>query len=377
MGDQGGCAGNEFCDEQKQVAEKMKTYVANRKAKNPNSELLFVLSVGDNFYWTGVTPGRFDKTWADIYGDTLTSVPWFAVLGNHDYGNDDPGTGCPDTQSRFTCNSANQNSQACGGSSPYSTEPQGYNGNFLDIDKGGVGRGEHNRLNWHQPDYTYYYSIPALDFELVALDWNAYDIGGLGGNGLDHGASKMKDLCGGVSNVVANLNAIKDASTEVLNNRAEASASKNVAIIGHYPDGFQQGHNFREMYLDHMDASKRDGTKIFNFYGHTHHQECFGTSGGECVNFLTGGSGGCCGRGDVPAGFVAIAWDSDATQKVECFTPDHDCTINPYGSGSRRLGATSNVTTAATLEVTCEKTISGDKDCPNYVPPQDYKLQTP
>eukprot|EP00443_Scrippsiella_acuminata_P077273 CAMPEP_0115441892 /NCGR_PEP_ID=MMETSP0271-20121206/37066_1 /TAXON_ID=71861 /ORGANISM="Scrippsiella trochoidea, Strain CCMP3099" /LENGTH=394 /DNA_ID=CAMNT_0002867709 /DNA_START=102 /DNA_END=1284 /DNA_ORIENTATION=+ len=333
VADQGGCGGcDTCCSTQAQIATKMKAYVESRKAANPNSQLLFVLAAGDNFYWTGAQEGSFTSTWAGVYGDELTSVPWFAVYGNHDYGNSDPGSACPGAQPRFTCNSTNQNDAACGGSNPYSVEAQGYNSNQLNADKGGVDGAV--RANYHMPDYTYFYSIPDLDFELVAMDWNSVDIGGLGGQGTCDtcGAHLLLEYCGTQDALISSLTAIKDASTEVMNNRSATAASSNVAILGHYPDEFQSDTNFRQMYLDGLPTAKQATTKVFNFFGHTHVQECRGTSGGECVDFLTGGSGGCCGTADTPAGFVAIAFGASG-QTVECFLTG-ECTVNNFGASA-------------------------------------------
>lgn len=56
-----------------------------------SAELLgarFIISVGDNFYENGVT-GVDDPAWKtsfeDIYTAPSLQVPWYAVLGNHDY----------------------------------------------------------------------------------------------------------------------------------------------------------------------------------------------------------------------------------------------------------------------------------------------------
>lgn len=49
----------------------------------------FVISTGDNFYESGVD-STVDKKWRtsfeDIYSAPSLQVPWYAVLGNHDYG---------------------------------------------------------------------------------------------------------------------------------------------------------------------------------------------------------------------------------------------------------------------------------------------------
>lgn len=309
----------------------MKEFVANRKRRSPHAQLLFVLVGGDNFYWNGASPGRFHGTWLNVYGPELTSVPWFAVLGNHDYGNNDPTSGCPDVRPRFTCDDSNAHTPACGGPRPYSTQPQGYNSNALNADKGGVDGAA--RRNWHQPDYTYYYAIPELDFELLAIDWNVYQFNAMGGNGFCNtcGAHALVQHCGGRDNLYKAMTKVKEASTELLHNRSAGAESRNIAIISHYPDGFQRGINLRQEYLQGMPAEKREGAKVFNFYGHTHTQNCDKrAASGECTDFMTGAAGGCCGRGALPAGFVAISWNDDNEQVVDCFV-GQECTLQRYG----------------------------------------------
>lgn len=74
------------------VAEQMK-----RRAASSNPQ--YVLNVGDNFYWGGITEtcglgtwqasaktiAEFAQVWKSVYG-SLTSKPWISALGNHDYG---------------------------------------------------------------------------------------------------------------------------------------------------------------------------------------------------------------------------------------------------------------------------------------------------
>ena len=68
---------------QQAVANKMKTYYSAQKAKGYN--LLFVAAVGDNFCWTGQDCNEYGRDWSTMYGEELTSVPWLAVKGNHDW----------------------------------------------------------------------------------------------------------------------------------------------------------------------------------------------------------------------------------------------------------------------------------------------------
>jgi tartrate-resistant acid phosphatase type 5 len=67
--------------DQSEVAEQM-----GKTAQNINAR--FVISVGDNFYEDGVASVD-DKQWGasfeDVYTASSLQVPWYAILGNHDY----------------------------------------------------------------------------------------------------------------------------------------------------------------------------------------------------------------------------------------------------------------------------------------------------
>jgi acid phosphatase len=69
---------------QKSLAQTM-----NALAKN--SSTAFVAALGDNFYEFGVSnteDKKFDTVWKNVYNDYLQTIPWYTVLGNHDwYGN--------------------------------------------------------------------------------------------------------------------------------------------------------------------------------------------------------------------------------------------------------------------------------------------------
>jgi tartrate-resistant acid phosphatase type 5 len=49
----------------------------------------FTISTGDNFYTFGVsskTDSQWDRSFTDVYTSEALQRPWYAVLGNHDYG---------------------------------------------------------------------------------------------------------------------------------------------------------------------------------------------------------------------------------------------------------------------------------------------------
>merc|ERR1719382_110072 len=102
---------------------------------------------------------------------------------------------------------------------------------------------------------------------------------------------------------------------------------------------------------------------------------------GECVDFLTGGAGGCCSARDTPAGFVAMTWDLRGEQHTECFVPDRRCTIFNYyrGGGEKEAeqpgappGAPAEGDEEGDLEPevpeNCGMTLDNPR-CANYLPP--------
>jgi len=77
LGDWGRQGGHE----QVEVAEQMA-----RAARDP--KIGFVVAVGDNFYENGVasaTDPQWRSSFENVYRDGSLQVPWFAILGNHDY----------------------------------------------------------------------------------------------------------------------------------------------------------------------------------------------------------------------------------------------------------------------------------------------------
>lgn len=73
---------------QKEVAAAMRTYVKSHADSDP---VQFAVLVGDNFYDTGVA-STDDPQWKtkfeDMYDSKVMDFPFYAVLGNHDWGQD-------------------------------------------------------------------------------------------------------------------------------------------------------------------------------------------------------------------------------------------------------------------------------------------------
>lgn len=67
-------------DSQRAVAGQMAAF-----ARKLNAPLTGVLALGDNFYQT-LTPERFEPDFEKMYPEADLNCPFYAVLGNHDYG---------------------------------------------------------------------------------------------------------------------------------------------------------------------------------------------------------------------------------------------------------------------------------------------------
>jgi len=109
------------------------------------------------------------------------------VMGNHDYGDTDPTAACP-------------------GAGNYATVGgQKYGSNQMNSDK------NPRRPSWasyyHLPDYNYHYEIAEVGLELIAVDQNAVDVGGLGGDSSGH--RKTFEICGGEGSVSGFLNLVR------------------------------------------------------------------------------------------------------------------------------------------------------------------------
>lgn len=65
------------------------TQVATQMAKaSKDISARFIISVGDNFYENGVTSiddKHWRKSFEDVYAAPSLQIPWYVILGNHDY----------------------------------------------------------------------------------------------------------------------------------------------------------------------------------------------------------------------------------------------------------------------------------------------------
>jgi hypothetical protein len=286
------------------VAAKMKEYVTEQKMKNKT--LLAILTVGDNFYWYGVTPDKWNSVWGSVYGTNdpsspLYGIPWLGSLGNHDFGDEDPYAFCPDA-------------------SPLATfEGQNYGCQQFNRDRNPT-RPNGTELFW-LPDYNYHYEIPEADVEFILIDknrWYMMEINNWG----QHDAWRK---CGGKSEVHGFLARIEEESERLLKRRGAEGTASTTVILQHYPEF---AHSARQAFLDGLKESGRKSgssqewrrSHTLSAYGHEHDQICTGYDDeGKCNMVLTGGGGGCC-LADY-GGFTAVHLTDDGGFDLDIESP--------------------------------------------------------
>merc|ERR1711971_460810 len=238
----------------------MKDYVSAQKQLG--KKCLFVGAVGDNFYSTGVEDdAHWAEQWGNVYGTNdggspLYDIPWLAVMGNHDLGNADPTCACGEGCKQFN-----------GPHRPPGTD------------------------KFWMPDYNWTYFIPGVDLEIIGLETNAIDVGGIGGNGAQGGGVATFQRCGGQGNVQNFLNGRKTAAEEHLDERARASSAKTVLIMQHYNG------DLGATYKQRFEQNNGGKARVLSAYGHAHDQVCMHSEANVCDDILTGGGGGWQGGG--------------------------------------------------------------------------------
>lgn len=280
---------------QQAVAYRMLKYYNDNKA---TKNLLFILTLGDNFYWTGMDRDAMLRLrWKDTYGD-LCNYKWLAGMGNHDWGDNDPSCVCPSNN-------------------PYlKIGDQGYQCNQLNANKGGYR--PDGTENYYMPDFGYHYTIKDLDLEIIVTpqsgDGQCEEIGGSGGDG----RKQVESNCGGYDNMCNKLKLLSEKGQELIESRAHAKESKNVVIAQHY-DGLDS-----QMY--DLFTKINPTAKVISAAGHVHNTTCAKNDGNLCTHMISGGGGGCCkghpacnadGSPGPGAGFFVVNIDANKNMTTE------------------------------------------------------------
>lgn len=293
LGDWGKAGGPGSC--QLAVATRMRAYVKEQKLRGKH--LLFIASVGDNFYWTGATPEAWERTWSQPYGvhdpsSPLYQIPWLSLYGNHDFGNNDPHAFCPHLYPRKILHG------------------QPYSSHQLNRDK--FPDRPHFTEKYWLPDYNYHYELPAADLEVIVVDTNGKvtpDI--IGGD--QGGRNKADANCSGQAISQDFLEKIAQSGEDLVIERAKQNTAGTILLLQHYPGKFP-----RETFENALPASRKEKVKVLCAYGHEHTQGCEKKDkSGMCIDILTGGGGGCCGPIVDLAGFTAVHLDSGFGASVD------------------------------------------------------------
>ena len=243
----------------------------------------------------------WEEQWAKPYGTNnesgpLYKVPWLAVHGNHDLGDDDQYGLCPGKKT-----------------GAHVIDGQPYAALQFNADRNPE-RPASTAHYWF-PDYNYHYHIPELSLELIAVDRNINDLNGLGGNAGGH-AQAFK-TCGGQEAVQEFLTKVDSAGDRLLADRAANGTATSAVVIQHYP-----GHCGRSTFNANLAEGRN--VQLLCAYGHTHNQHCDHANGpnGTCSDVLTGGGGGCCAPEVNLAGFTAVTLDEMGGFSVDVSSPD-------------------------------------------------------
>jgi len=86
LGDWGGAALEE---PSKPYAQNVKNVASALQGVFGAEDVRFLVNTGDNFYWCGIqntSDFQVQADWVDTYANSVRAVPWYSVLGNHEYG---------------------------------------------------------------------------------------------------------------------------------------------------------------------------------------------------------------------------------------------------------------------------------------------------
>jgi len=88
LGDWGGALPGVY-QPSKPYAQNVKDVAAQMAKLAEANAVKFIVNTGDNFYWCGIqntSDFQVQKDWVEPYSAASLQVPWYGVLGNHEYG---------------------------------------------------------------------------------------------------------------------------------------------------------------------------------------------------------------------------------------------------------------------------------------------------
>lgn len=244
-----------------------------------NSDVKFVLNLGDSFYPAGVANSEDDRwktSWKNVYGPTITKLKWYSVYGNHDY----------EGRDYCACGDPAKNPSLCAQRQPT------------------------NMDGWHMPELYYYDDESYLEefgIEIVAMDTNSV---------AESACHYLPKGCSSGS-CWANLNARYSASMDMVADRLKKTKADNMLIINHYPSVYFGGSRYK--FIEALKGGSNNDAQLYFFGGHTHFvQENYGMNISPAKAWLVGGGGGWGCDGSAQGFTVGIInKDSDGKFSIE------------------------------------------------------------
>eukprot|EP00392_Amoebophrya_sp_AT5.2_P003552 g3557.t1 len=273
------------------------------KAKGMEHLLRFVLAGGDNVYG-GVYNGgghTLKEVWLDRYDKTLTCVPWYACLGNHDFDHPGPtGPTCMPKPTADNCGQVNgevefvKNERKC-------TEARDHD--------------SHGQVPecWAMPYHSFVVRAweESLGVTIVSTEGNSLWKGGW--PFMKWGPEEK-----------GKLDEMSEESKTLLRKFVlEEDSAKVLLIQNHYPWDYA-GESWH-LYKDILEEAAKKGKMVYFFGGHTHTTHDPKTRDqfkdeNPVSHLIAGGAGGYCGCDEVQGGVAGVVFGmikTDGTVQFE------------------------------------------------------------
>lgn len=259
-------------------------------------DVKFVINVGDSFYPNGLTgkdDEQWNSKWRTRYSESLRSVPWYSVYGNHDY-HQDPGV--------------------CSDNIPDGAQ---INDDINDLDY------------FYMPDYNWYKEHPELDLEVVGLDMNNYmNMWKHGFHASEHSFTDCRyTAC--EADCYARIKTRANEGLTLVKERVRATTAKNMIVFSHYPTDYFWDPSPDDPSHDFLATLTNAQSHIAYFGGHRHDTDQETTIPIGCqTSWLVGGGGGWSCDGD-KQGFVVgeIAADGTMTTRSVLIDAGNCCDL--------------------------------------------------
>ena len=217
----------------------------------------FIVSTGDNFYPNGLNSTHdelFDLSFKNVYTGKALQVPWYAVLGNHDYGDGILGF-CENDQSKTACDRSPKHQL---GQALVSRDPRWY-----------CQRRYTKRFGSGLVDMFFIDTSPMV-LEYHDMEWGRYP----GGITEQSWESQLKELESDI----------------------QSSKASWKIVVGHHPPRTNGDHGNNADLMQHLEPILRDGNVDAYFSGHDHNLEHLKFRDLDTEYFVSG-AGSDCDRG--------------------------------------------------------------------------------